>query len=1700
MPSIFSRTPRGHSNPPIDRQTHAAATAAAVLAAQSHASLSSSAAAAALRSRTTTPEPVGSLVTKRMARRGSVSSVASSAVGGGTRGGAGRGGGMHRTNSGGSMTERTFRVASPGGSERRYGTGAISPAPDAPPVPVIPRDLATRGGVQQRSSSMEPPQRVMSPTHGRGGRGVSVDRGGPTTPVTPRQDKRLSNVVERDEQGRQDSNNGVNFSRPISFQQSSPITSSPAASAAGGKRYTHGMGSWFSQPSGSGDASNARPKTSDGLVGGKKKPAPIPTEALPVSASYEAEDVDMIYDPNTRTFTAKPRAKPKESIPSSSTLPTSAPLAPGTYDPSTRSIVPTRVEPARTMASGNAMKKQRPSIPPVETKLEPPPRNPARVSPSVSPSSPRAMGFLHKQPSMVREEPEAEDEAADTSPVVAPLSSSSRTIQTSAGPAKAYVAPTRPHNRSASLDVPRQATTGNGSERGRNGSTSPARSAHFSRSPVIEAIRHDPPPRSISPAKSALKHHHSPASSVRTASPMATFSPAGPRAPTSEFSDITSNASEDEPSKKEKKRARVSFDEQPREIDAAGAVSVPKAIVSASGGSTLPIRDRSPAVDEQLESDMMKPRPALPSFGSVGRRVRAGSPPEKVTEMPPERGGMSTDHAIAGILSNAHMRERKDAEVPLPPEEAARKDAEGYATDESEREEPLLGPQMAGTLVKSPSTAQPLKARKLSVDELDLEQPKTRDFATESARQPASSAGHDMDVPAINLQPPTPGDEVGKELGDPEDATEVIPRPRPSLEAFRVPGSWADESSDSKNGAASIPTTHKMVSTMDRIQGILSQPVIQEDERVEAAETPLSESSSSATARQPAPVLDVLDEETDDSAAFSDAAEDLSDFEGEGWGSLDAIVSSPVVSPTVPAEPTKAEALKSPTAQQTAKKQQQQRGGKREEQESGDWTQATAYWSQLTKEKRLQIERQHMSDDEDERPAAPMTGVKKAKKKVAPKSAATAPSGQQQAMPRTLRGQPGPAPAPASTENEVHMRRSMRGSTGNDGPPPAAAAQDDGVHMRRSMRGSAGNANSMPSTMRSGPQQRPQSEQFPQQQRQGVSSRPMSSGGPATSRLGPGGLPLSSGPNRARTDSESTLPGRGSQDSAFPKAPATNKQQPPPRMQRLSANTQQPSTPPGPSGAFTARLQKQVTNDSDFESSFRKKRRRAAQSTADSAAANRYTMKRSMRAGSIDESSVAGDQRPTSPLPEAAAKRGGGAFSIRSLSPGGGGVFGGRGRGERLRESLRSGSVDAGARAGGGGGGGGGRMTLRSNNPPAGPTMRGGKPAATAAPILQRPKFRSRFGADSDDEDEGPSRRGGFRSRFAESDEEDEAGSPPLRAVREIPRRAGQDDGDSTDLDEEDDGGRGKSKAMVPAAADVEKAMEAARRKLGIPEPSTTKGPVTAHETREGGALGRGSLRTAQPVTAEVQAPASPQQQASPGMARPGMPPPEKKKRSFMGSILRRNRSSQQGIPQLPQSPVLAPTSPVVAASSPLHQVSSPQGPSIPSSPSTGKLVRRTSGQPLVMKRGDSSFSTATASPVLNRKTTDNNTNNWPLASPSVVPPVPPIPASLASDSGAHRPRTADGVNPAAIRLARTMRPDIGSRAQSAHFAAADPFGRPGGGGRSVGFAPGSKEEDGEGSVVGGGVGGEGGGEIYSKRTGRKKKFGLLRRAFGLYD
>ncbi|EMC93721.1 hypothetical protein BAUCODRAFT_25995 [Baudoinia panamericana UAMH 10762] len=1686
MPNMFARR-RGTSTstPPVDPVTYNAAAAAAGSAFRTNSltagSLSSAAAAAALRTHATSPEPVGSIQTKRMVRRGSVSSIGSGSVLGGTVRGGGARPGLQRNTSSSSMTERTFRSPSPGRTN-----GVTSPDPDAPPIPPVPRDISTTG--HKRASSLEPPQRVTSPTpRGRGGRGSSLDRASLPPPPSNRLSKRLSGVLETEETERQSGNGSSNYSRPMAPQQATQ-SSSEYVGTGGAKRYTHGTGSWFSQPGGSGSAANARPSSRSGMSSTLAVQSPTGLQAV----SYDTQDTIMEYDPNSRTFVARPRPKPAiqpASEPKATARPTTpsqlAPQAqpapqPGHWDPNTRSIVPARTaiaQPAPAV-SGSASndapnkKKQKPAVPPVATKLEPPPRNPARLSPtsSSSPASPRMLGMLQKQPSMVREDPEAEEAAAKQTP----LKPTGGTITTSAGPAKAYVAPTAiTHQRSTSLDIPRQRST-DGAGRGRNGSMSPSRSAHFSVSPVIEAMRHDPPPRSVSPAKSALKH--SPNHNARPTSPMAfsSLSGAANKVPPSDASDVGSETSE-VGVKKEKKKARVSFDEQPQEIDAAGAVASPKAITAAPNAlsnASASRRDLSHAVeDDDFDSATLKQRPALPSFASARRPARAEMP-EKVTEMAPEREpvGISSDHAVSQAFTNAKP---EPAAQPKAPEVANNKQS-AAADDYVSEDESSFQPDISSTPAKPAANA--VDPRRVSVDEADGPVSKTRDFATEAAQRLAPAADpvpeptqetvkNATEVPAINLLPPTPGEEPRKNLGE-----EDHPNPRSSMEQFVVPGGWSAEEGSDDKVAAAISSAQPATAT---------EPTPAPEPKTLSNEAPLIDY------RRPSPILDALTEESDDNAEFSDAAEDLSDLDDGGFASLDAIVSSPVV--PSPSDKGKApEVLETPTKKAPAE-QAFQNGA--EAADVGDWSQATAYWSQLSKAQREEIERQHLSSDDE---ATPAPTVAKRKKKTVPKASGSptivarpqdAPLPQQPSMPRTMRAKPGPNPAPATAP----------------APTPAAGhGPDSDVHLRRSLRGNttANAGEAMPRTLRSHPSQqpRPQSEVIQPSRRSDVSQRPMSAGGsgPQPSRLGVNGLPVR--PRTTRMDSEDSIGTPiASQDSAFPKmqakrqaAMAGQKQTPPTRTPAPVSSTK--AVPPP--GAYTAKLQRKVTGgeDSDSESSFKKRRQRTNVDTS-----GRYNMRRSMRSTPVDEpQGPPPGIRPSSPPP--GAPRGGGAFSIRSLSPSGGSVFG-RGRGEKLRESLRSGSVDAGA----------GRRTTMRGDPPGGGAGRGAR-AVQAAPAPAKPRFRSRFG---DSDDEGESARPGrslFKSRFADSDDEDEPRSPrvipaDLTPVRGIPRKQGQNDGDSTDLEDEEDEDEDPRKAsrkrakqnkpIVPNPADVEKAMEAARRKLGIAAPTAPTAPaaeIKAPETHQGEALSKGSLRT--PATATGQSTFEKRQADEPQFD--GIP--EKKRRGFMGSILKRNRDSSTSVQQrfaLPSSPA--------AASPPMP--SSPQMSTVPQEPKSAierpmspspftKLVRRSSQQPKPVQRGDSSFSTATAPATLHRKASDQ----WPL-----TPPVPAIPTQHLNGER-DRPTTSDSANTDAIRILRTMRPDAGDR--SASSGQMPGLSRRESAQRSVGFAPGSKESD------GGSQQGDVGkvqtqapaAEVYSRRTGKKKKFGMLRRAFGLND
>ncbi|KAK4502563.1 hypothetical protein PRZ48_005989 [Zasmidium cellare] len=1512
-----SSASRASSQTPLDRNTTSNAAAAASQAflknKPSTGSLSSAAAAAALRSMTTTPEPVGTVQTKRMVRRGSTASNASSAIVSNGRGGAPVRGGLQRRDSGGSMTDRTFRSPSPGRSN-----GAVSPAVDAPPVPAIPRSISTQ---HQRSSSLDPPQRVISPTPaGRGnGRAASMDRYSmpPPASASSRGGKRLSNVNEELE--RPDSNRNVNFSRPINSQPSSPTSPTPD------KSYTHGTGNWFSesvpvpsQPKQTPKeaaiqqkiarihAAAGQPLKKDNSVNTAQGDYLRSANSGPAPASYESADAIMVYDPSTRTFISKPRTQPAPPAspepPSPTTWQPAAPV-PGTYDPHTRTIVPLP-EPK------TSVQVQRPERPGLETDLQPPPRNPARLSPTIA-----ARGFLHKQPSVVREEPEDEEGSVAGSDLL----DTGSTIQTSAGPAKSYVAPAGSKQRSSSLDIPRGAL--DSASRGRGGSNvskspSPSR-IQFSASPVINPIRHDPPPRDLSPAKPALKNAHSPASSIRTSSPLANFSPA-PKSPISETSDNTSQASQDAFTGRKKKSVRVSFDEQPQEIEPPTLAATPKSIMR-------------PVADDLDDDELMKPRPALPSFGSVRKQRVTHDVPEKVTEMAPETQDASNDHAIGGILKNAG--DAKATSDPVAPVVTSKETA-GYVSDDSDD----LGDPVATSTPAPPTTAPEVK---LESSPVQKQETKVRDFAAETA--PASDQADDSDVPAINLLPPTPGAEEERKLLSPEG--EQSPKPKASFE-INVPGGWSgeEENEPEATSAGAAAATVATIEGQDELATVPDDPIIY------------------ASPRPTSPALDAINEDnSDDSAEFSDAAEDLSELDNGGFASLDAIAVSPVLTSSAAPKPRDAPAPlpESPSVRQASKRMERvDSDGKG----SGDWSEATAYWSRLSQQQREQIEREHFSSDDEDGPAPARKPKKKTSTQAVPtKTPAAAaltqakPAAQpaKPALKKTMRAQPEPVPV----ENEVHMRKSMR----------------------------SGAAGSMPGSLRDGTTSRPQ--QAPAQPKSALQKGTM--------------RPASSGQM-----SLSGTPASGPQDSAFPKIQAS-------QTQALV----QPKPKPQPAPVMSAKLQKELSHDPDSESSFKKKRR--------SKVDGRYTMKRSMRGGPVEPEPAPSapslrNQRPTSPEPPRG--KGKDSFSIRSLSPTGS-LFGRKKQGEQVRQSIRGSSVDAGH-----------RMTMRN-----GPPQR-----AAARPASSQPsKFKSRF-VDSDDEgeDERP-RRNFFKSRFTDSDDEDDDVFIPadLTPVRGIPRKQGQTDGDSTDLEDEDEDDNPRkassrrqkmSTPLVPDSGDIDKAMEAARKKLGIPEPS-------AKDTTQGVPLRNGSL----------QQDAAPQSPAIRPSYEEAESTPEKKKRSFMGSILRRNRNSTASVPQIgtTASELNLPPSPAV----PAHYNVDSARPQSPIASPNGKLMRRTSGQQVPqaprMRRGDSTYSNATAPPAVGEAFSASDRDNWPLA-----PAVPKIPDHFA---GNERPTTSDGAGNSVVRF------DIGT---------------------DDGMGEGQR------------------GAVYSRRTGKKKKFGLLRKAFGLND
>ncbi|KAH0373732.1 hypothetical protein KCU65_g425, partial [Aureobasidium melanogenum] len=1329
---LFNRK-RASSQPPLPRgpppssSAAIAASAAFLNKSPSAASLSSAAAATALRSQTSSPEPVGSIQTKRMVRRGSQSSVAGSAIMGGNARNS-----MVRTTSNSSMTDRTFRSPSPGG---RRG---VSPAPDAPPVPAIPKNVVK---TQRRAASLDVPSRISMPPS-------------PSTPKSPRSAKRNTsvdragrtlNLPTMPELKREDSS-GVNFSRPMSPARAISPPPRPNSSVDHSPLWTS-------------------PRRQRLLLKERVSPMTKPVPTQPVQAKPAP----------TQPVQAKPAP----------TQPTQAEATPKKKKKT--SVVP----PVDTQASAGS------SLAPVN----PSPSTDA----SNSPSSPRPTAILHKQPSMVREEPEAEATAEvqsklqpkstpakkqhsllrslrDTDPGTA-----SGMITTSEGPVQAYVAPGGTRPRAVSLDIPR----GSGQ---RAASSSPSRNvhAHFGEGKALTTplnVRHQPPPRSVSPMKSALRQ--SPASSVRNISPNVAVN-GGPRAPPSETSDTMSLASQDgiKPAKA-KKSVRISED---------GSAPISPAVDPNAR------RELSGSWANDDINEIMKPRSALPSFSSVrGRKPEQVETPEKVTETVsssmtdsastlPEHREVSNDELVGAVLAQHYAEKARKVESqptttnePLPPQVTSKEtpaddSASAYSEDGAEIQAQPSS-QAEEVLAKDETVS---SAHESEVSEHNTEAPEAN---------PIEQA-----VPALQFQPPTPG--LEEEAESPLEAAAEETTQRPTLKQRNsMPGSWdGDQWEEQKSAGLSRQAI--------RDAALLSEND-SSDEEIEALQPAQAPVDGHSPVLQP-----IYESDSDVSEDFADAEEE---FEPSGFASLDAIVESPVTNPAavIPSPPVSPQVALPPSRGTISSSSAL--SNEPVVADNTDWNSATAYWSSLSRKKKEELEA-----EAEAAIAVPVVDpAPKARRKKQPVNqvditnpttfapAATATRDdpfdardQQDGPFPTLRTSMRNSGESERTSSEGQMRKSMRG-------PPAPAASSSETHMRTSMRGSA--------------------------RSEGGSMR--------TSMRGDAGARTPS--KRASAPVTASIPGAGSA------AAAAARSQP----------AQQPTKP------VVAPL---PANDSDSESSFKKNKRRGSVSTVDSM--GKYTMKRSMRSGSIDAGPAAAERgRPTSPP----AQKGSGRFSLRSLSPTG--SFMGRNQGEKLRQSLRGAPADD-------------APTMRGKNSRASRDAKAssgfggfGKAKASPAPAPKTRSggFKSRF-ADSDDEDDAP--RGAYRSRFADSDEEDSPIGPPkhmpanLAPVRGIPKRGGNDS-DSTDLsDSEDEGRRGKKKVpsgrastkpAVPSQSDIDAAMEVARRNVaamnGGREPGVPQAPPVPASN-----------------TTVPEAPLTPT-----------------RRKGFLGSVLRRNSSSV-----VPSSPV----------------------------------------------------------------------------------------------------------------------------------------------------------------------------------------------------
>ncbi|TFA97595.1 hypothetical protein CCMA1212_010664 [Trichoderma ghanense] len=458
---------------------------------------------------------------------------------------------------------------------------------------------------------------------------------------------------------------------------------------------------------------------------------------------------------------------------------------------------------------------------------------------------------------------------------------------------------------------------------GSGSSETSVRSAHFAASANRLVVKHEPPPRSLSPRKSALK---------------SAVSGKGNYNENSESSVTgTSHAHKEDLTPSHRKGARVSWNDN-------GTVVVPEPGTSEEAGSAVvhnlqPRYNNTQSAFEELkgnkasllqQDELMSPRPALPFFGSI-RDKKGKEPEERQLVRPRERSlsplsqQPSSSHTVSFIPKN-DTPAPVDSVKPMP---HSRGQASRNVANISKFREPL-----PAIIASTESLGQESEELPSSGDELFEDVP----TGTEQARIRKSSKALSPDLKPLSDSSPT--------------------------EAAKVISKTVDGSLGSSASNTDPPVTDQEVAPVADSSPLPGSFPLDDDvsgvgmDSASKSLTPgTAQTSGHEVSSQDHPVTDNQGEdESDMDSIYSDAFEDLSEAGDDGFMSLDAaLVSPPVVS-----------AGGNNSGLSSGHDAKPLDGAVRGSfQSPDDWERTKAYWKSLTSEERRRLELEALMEGDD---------------------------------------------------------------------------------------------------------------------------------------------------------------------------------------------------------------------------------------------------------------------------------------------------------------------------------------------------------------------------------------------------------------------------------------------------------------------------------------------------------------------------------------------------------------------------------------------------------------------------------------------------------------------------------------------------------------------------------------------------------------